>query len=212
MTYLQLCQRTWREIGMQGDGMPAVDNQSGIILDVVTWVQQAWLDIQNAERWNFLRNDLALTLLSGQGEVAVSASVMLEIDQSHGWVNGSAISWANYGDFLSAYPLPALGSPSVATLSGDGRTVRFNALATSDLPVRLLGWKPPQLLSSNLHVPTIPDSYHMAIVWRAVILYAGREEAGILEQKAQRQYDDLIRRMMRTELDAIERASGWSMA
>jgi hypothetical protein len=212
MTYLQLCQRTWREIGLQGDGMTSVDNQTGVALDVVTWVQQAWLDIQNAERWNFLRADLALTLLAGQSELAVAASAMLEVDQSHGWVNGGLINWRSYSDFLTLYPVPAAGVPSVATLSGDGRTVRFNALATANLPVRLLGWKPPQLLLLNTDSPTLPDSYQLVIVWQAVQLYAGREEAGPLFQHAQMKYGDAIRRVMRTELDAVERASGWSMA
>ncbi|MGE0343813.1 MAG: hypothetical protein AB7O86_12200 [Porticoccaceae bacterium] len=55
MNYLQLCQRLHQEIGAgpgePGDFPTAVAGQTGLLRQIVTWVDQAWEEIQLSQRW-----------------------------------------------------------------------------------------------------------------------------------------------------------------
>jgi len=54
-TYLQLCQALRREAGVQGDGPSSITSQTGIYGNIVAWIDDAWLSIQNLHTtWAFM--------------------------------------------------------------------------------------------------------------------------------------------------------------
>lgn len=212
MNYLQLSQDTWEKIGATGLGPQSVTNQSGISLDVVTWVKDAWLDIQSEEKWNFLRNDVTVSLGVGVNEIVVAPTSMVSIDVTSGWIDGAPFTWLPYGEFLRRFPTIGNGQPSVASLVGDGRTIRFNSKPVTAASVHYLGWKPAVSLTIDADTPVIPVQYHRLIVYRAVMLYAIREEAVSLYSGAKAIADDIERRMMTTELDQVQKATGYYLA
>lgn len=72
-TFLQLCQTLRAESDIPGDGTPAdVANQVGDLADVVRWIQQAHLDIQNSNGglWRWLHRTFTLTTVIGDGVYA----------------------------------------------------------------------------------------------------------------------------------------------
>lgn len=82
MTYLELCKHVHRLI-RPGEGDPgtvpsAVTGQTGILGEIVYWVQRAWLDIQNEEAewlWAQLQCSLSVTLVGGRTYAMSSVTV-----------------------------------------------------------------------------------------------------------------------------------------
>ncbi len=54
MNYLTLCDTLIKEAGLAEEGILSVTGQKGIKKKVVTWVSNAWVEIQNKRDWNFL--------------------------------------------------------------------------------------------------------------------------------------------------------------
>jgi hypothetical protein len=79
---------------------------------------------------------------------------------------------------LGLYPLPSAGMTFVADY-----------------------YLKPQILVSNTDTPRIPDEYHMAIVWRAVMMWCASEENPALYQTASANYNSLLLKMEQTELE-----------
>lgn len=73
-TFLEICQRVAREVGIDstGDYPTAVLSQTGDLLDVVHWVIDAWEDLQNMHggRWRWLRRKFTLETVASDGEYA----------------------------------------------------------------------------------------------------------------------------------------------
>lgn len=212
MNYLQLSKEAWVKIGLQGSGPQSVLNQSGIASDVVAWVKDAWLDIQTEECWNFLRSDVTTTLAIGTNEIVVDPTVTVKIDVTKGWIDGGRITWLTYSDFVHRFHAIGNGAPNYATLAADGRTIRFNAKPTVAASIHYLGWKPAVSLAADTDTPVIPAQYHRLIVYRAIMLYAIREEAGGLYNGAKALHDEIMRKMMQTELETVQKAEGYNLA
>lgn len=53
-TFLELCQQFMAECGISGT-LTTVAGQTGEMLRVVSWVQQAWRELQGARDWDFMR-------------------------------------------------------------------------------------------------------------------------------------------------------------
>jgi hypothetical protein len=62
-------------------------------------------------------------------------------------------------------------------------------------------YRKPEVMTDNASIPRIPSEYHMAIVWRAVALWAASEENPGLMQTATMNFNALMMKMENTELD-----------
>ena len=61
----------------------------------------------------------------------------------------------------------------------------------------------PQVLSGNTDVPRMPERFHMAIVWRAVMFWCAHDENPALWQSANQNYRELVNKMTITELPKL---------
>ena len=64
MTFLELCQRTAREGGVEG-AISSVAAQTGMNRKIVDWVADAWTDLQVMRDWSFMRSKMNV-LLAGE--------------------------------------------------------------------------------------------------------------------------------------------------
>jgi hypothetical protein len=62
-------------------------------------------------------------------------------------------------------------------------------------------YMPPEVMLANTDIPRMPDEYHMAIVWRAVMMWCASEENPALFQVASMNFNNLLMKMQSTELD-----------
>lgn len=196
MTFLELCQRVREESGISGAGPVSVTSQSGILQKVVSWVRQADLDIKSLHKdsWRFLWRMATVSLTE---DVRLYSSQSLALSDL-GYIRSMEIagqpvqrmSW----DMFKAHGC-LKGSdrqqPTVFTTRPDNVIVVF-PLPDADYGIDIEYQARPIALQNNLDVSSIPESYHNAIVQKALMYYANHEEDNDLFQKAQFWYEQAL--------------------
>ena len=194
---------------IQGAGKPGtVTGQTDRLGLIVSWVRQAWLDIQNSARWRFLYRDLPGTAVLVQGtDCYDAASFGLRADDFQSWVIadsqiGAALSiWdptvfpdnpqADQSDVFptdDALRKRTYGYGAEAVRQGRPLEVAINdrnQLCFSPIPdaaYRVTGTyiRSPQILNADEDVPIMPAQYHEGIKWKALRLLAEFDEADAL--------------------------------
>jgi hypothetical protein len=179
MTFLELCQRVRSESGVSSGGPASVENQSGMLGRIVTWVSEEWSELQGKEDWSFLWRRESPTLKVGVAAYSptdlgvptlgrIYARKLYLVHPTTGVK--SRITWMNPD--LMQLQLAQSGPPRRFTRDPDG-TLRF--FPTPDLAYGLMleHLRAPQVLTDSGDVPIMPDAkLHVAIVWAALERYA----------------------------------------
>lgn len=215
-TYLQLSQRARREMGIAAASaaVPStVIGQTGALLDVCDYVQRAWIDIQASKPyWKFLRSRFTFSTVIGTRTYDPTAAPISHTDIDK-WNTGSMfiyqtsvqdetkLGWRDYDWFTRnirhGYQS---GRPSIIT-EEPGRVLGFDLIPDQVYTVTVNYWQTPEKLAADGDVPVLPEHYHDIIVWRSVMMWAGRKQAPELYQYAKGQYDSMYFRLM---VDQIE--------
>jgi hypothetical protein len=207
MNYLQLVQTAQRILRATSDKLGAapttVVGQQGFNDELVFFIKQAWLDIQNSNtRWRFLWKEGTLTLPENADTItpfAISDFATLINADSDGrgrfitmLVDGpdseTTIRFVPYAAFQQSYLTRGVrgpGQPANFTVLPDER-LRFDLIADRPYTIKINYNRTPQELVDNLDVPIVAERYHMAIVWWAIARYycTTRDGAEKFRQKA----------------------------
>ncbi len=192
MTYLELVRSAQRILRATSDKLgsapESVVGQDGINDELVYFIQQAWLDIQNASRnWRFLWSEGQLTLASGVDTINPAAnpdyeSILLADSDGRGrfitlLVDGpdseTTVRFVPYPAFQQSYLTRGVrgpGQPGNFTILPDGR-LRFDLIADRPYTVKINYRRRAQRLVDNNDEPAMPERHHMAIVWWAIVRY-----------------------------------------
>ena len=190
MDFIELCRTTRQKCGISGNGPASVLNQSGEMLRIVDWVNEAWMDIQNLhDSWMWMRNEFTLELVAGQQTYDRTLAVPDDVfshwhtktlrtigdtqsDEQH-------LTFSDYLAFRDTYLFSTrpVGRPSRFTVRP-----RDYALMLSPIPDRVYTvvgeyQKSAQKLVNNGDVPGMPKQFHMLIVYEAMKRYAAYEAA-----------------------------------
>lgn len=199
MNWLAIARRIARESGISAtDTTPAsVVGQSGEMLSVVNWCGDAWLAIEAKKLWGWLWENPDLTLTAGTYLIDADVSAHRYVLDSMRDSTGAELSYLKWDDFRISYPAAAIGDgiPGVWTVRPD-RKVAFNARPATDITFSVERYRNPTAMpagdGADAQTPDMPEHQHMAIVWRAVMFYAGHDEAGNLYQHAKAEYDRIM--------------------
>lgn len=226
MTFLELCRELVSEFGIGGGtGPDKVTNQTGELANVVRWVRDASLDLDNRwEDWRYL-------WLEYFGTIPVDVSFPTPPKQpgvlARRWDTqslryrtlsplGSTWSPIGYVDFpiFRARFDPDVaqpGTPQAFTVMPDN-TLQFDRPADQDYQLKGAFWRMPPVLKQDNDVPAIPEQYQRIIRVRAVKYYADKEDAPELVRLAVTEYPDLLEKLESAFLDAFRwrRAAGQS--
>lgn len=225
MTFIQICRRLAQLSSIPGGGPTTTVGQSGELSRVCNWAADALKDVEiRHPRWNFLRKDLQLALSLGAGVPAytrtqMAATDMRDIDKesmrlyttSLGVVDEQFIVYWDFDTFRDTYLYGSQtnGRPTVWTIDPQSDSVNFGPIPdSSNYTVRGKYWRRAQILdlenvATDAIVPAFDDEFHMAIVYRALIKYAGYEAAGDAKQTALEEYPLLMRAMERRYLPSL---------
>ncbi len=215
MNALQLAQRLAVEAGSSAN-VASIVAQSGEAGRMANWIAAAWVDLQ-LERpdWYWMRGSFSFSTTALDGQYSstdagiTSRFAMWDVKSLRCYqtnVNDElALSWMQYEDFRSAY---LIGSQSPS------RPVNCSIAPSLDL---LLGPRPeavyvisgeyfksPQDLAVDADVPELPAQYHMAIIYRALMMYARYEAAAEIYADAEANYKRLLRRLELNQLPTVE--------
>ena len=196
-TFLSLCNSVERESGtvsrarrMSDVSAPPTDRQEKI----VKWVADAWLRLQRKRQdWVFMAGDVSASLASGKARYSASE---LGVQRFGSWVTDrtcyrpwtlidpalgpgseSEIREISYDTYRQRYErgVPQLQRPVEYAVSRDF-ALCFGSVPDKNYLLRGEYRKLPQALTANDDVPDLPEQYHDAIMWRAVMTLAEHDQ------------------------------------
>lgn len=214
-TFLELCQQTALEASLIGNtsGLVSVSNQSGILGMTVSWVQEAWTDVQREKNyWNFQHGTFTATLT---GSVKTYDATSLGVTRLNRWVvdqpvwlhdkaigttDETELIFMDYKHFHASFSFgdaaTLTGRPQYYTVEPDNE-LSFHPIPDQGYGVRGTYYKSAQTLTDNADIPDMPEDYHSIIKYGALLKYAGYDEATTQTQYWSQQrrsvHGDLVR-------------------
>jgi len=215
-TYLQLCVSLQELAGVTNSAMTTTVSQTGTNLMVVNWVKNAWIDIQNLHtEWHFLRQDLSFTTSSSQSytTTAMSATTLRAIDKmsvrcyltATGVSDEQHLDYVEWETFRNVYLFGTRqsGRPVAFSIDPATKTMWLNSNPGTGYTIVGYYWRSPITLSANADEPAMPSEYHMLIVYRALMKYAGFEAAAEAKAEAVENYQPMMSALELNQLPEI---------
>jgi len=205
-TFLNLCKDLRRELDIAGTGPSSVSNQTGELGNLVEWINQAYIDIQNRRNgnWRWLRRPYTIQTTADDDEYAageftdVLASAL--IDRFSRWrmvdsedppmvfLTSAGVGtqrwtvWTQWDWFKHLYRIGTQNSGAPVFVSSDPQDNLVLGPAPNAI-YTITGdyWRSPQVLSDGSpaddEVPEMPVQFHKLIVWEAMIHYGFQQAA-----------------------------------
>lgn len=217
MNFLQGVQRLSRDCGASGTIATTV-GASGESQRFVDWYNEAWMDIQ-AEHpdWQWLRSSCSFVTVTDQ---ATYTPAECGITDFGAWKPGSFrcyptavgtrgemfLSSVDYEYWRDLYQFGAnrdvRNRPTVITVCPNTSVGLGHTPDASGYTVVGDYYKTPSELSGDSAIPALPEKHHMAIVYRAMMIYGTYEAAPEVYQRGEIEYKRMLRRM---EIDRLPR-------
>ena len=218
MNLLQLVNQTRVECGVSGPALTTAQGQVGESGRMVSWTQQAWIDIQTSkEDWLFLREPFTFNLVADQYQYTATQAGLTDFGN---WKRDSFRASSVGQDYKDEQLLNYMEWTTYRNLYryANMRNTTARPVVVSITPEKYLafGSKPdqayvidgeyytqPVTLSADSDEPIIPTRFHMAIVYRAMMYYAGYEAAPEVLARGDYEYRRLYSRMEIDQLPTI---------
>jgi hypothetical protein len=195
MNYLTLCDTLIKEAGLAEEGILSVTGQKGIKKKVVTWVSNAWVEIQNKRDWNFLWSESSFaTIVDKQSYHPVDDLALDPVLRRwspysliHSTPTGDNkfylkyVLWENFDNTLSS-----AGTPTQFTIRPDN-SLKFNSVPDVIGKVSFEYTRTPQVLALGTDIPILPIAHTEVILYQAMLYLAAEQDAPELYQDASRQ-------------------------
>ena len=221
MNYLQLSQRLAQECGVCGT-LTTTAGQVGSLLRIVTWINQAWYELQTRhDDWEWMKSSVLLgggngvsfatiagqssyALGSGAGTVGVTLANFGKWDKNSfrnyttasGFTNEIFMDPISYEDWRNAYMYGAMRTVQTRPVAiAIGPDTSLCVGPPSDGTYTITGdyWRAATQFAADGDLPTgLPAQFHMAIVYLAMQMYAGYESAPEVFQRGDAGYNKLI--------------------
>ncbi len=218
MTFLQLCQALRREARISGEISTVVD-QSGIYLDVVNWVINAWLDIQREmPNWLFMHEDFSFDTIASQRDYTAAGVGITDLrdwdtgsfliyEKTIGATDQNELLFLPYARWRAQYrsqmTVRSTDRPQLFTLLPNN-SVRFEPVPDAIFTVDGEYKRSSQTFIANADTPTgFPEDFHPMIYWRALMTYGHDQNAPDALDKAEENYDPLSHRLYLEQLPAM---------
>ena len=192
-TYLQLCTYLRQETSDAGTGPSAVTSQTGELARLVTWIADAWTELQQEKDcWRWMRKSFTVSATSGDGAYAygdctdtVSLAVISRFSRWHKntfkcYLTSSgvgaeyALHWLPWDDFRRIYRYGTQTNTAPCHVSEDP-TQAFVLGPIPDATYTVSGDYQigPQILAADGDTPEMPSRFHRLIVYEAMMKYGG---------------------------------------
>ena len=218
MNLLQLVNQTRTECGVTGPALVTVQNQTCESSRMVAWVQQAWIDIQTSkDDWLFLREPFTFNTVAQQWEYTAAQAGLTDFGN---WKRDSfrcSSVGQNYGDeqlmnfmewttyrnlYRYANMRQTYARPVVVSITPD-KSLAFGSIPDQAYVIDGEYYTQPVNLTLDTDTPGVPDRFHMIIVYRAMMYYAGYEAAPEVMARGEFEYRRLYSRLEIDQLPSI---------
>lgn len=218
MNLLQLVNQARVECGVSGPALTTAQSQVGESARMVAWVQQAWIDIQTSkEDWMFLRTPFTFNTTGAQWQYTATDAGLTDFGN---WKRDSFrcssvgqnykdeqllnyMEWTTYRNlYRYANMRNTTARPVVVSITPE-KDLAFGSTPDQAYVIDGEYYTQPVSLSADTDSPAIPARFHMAIVYRAMMYYAGYESAPEVLSRGDFEYRRLYSRMEIDQLPTI---------
>ena len=218
MNLLQLVNQTRVECGVSGPTLASAQNLTGESARILAWVQQAWIDVQTSkEDWLFLREPFEFNTVAQQWEYTPANAGLTNFGN---WKRDSFrassvnnlyrdeqlmnyMDWTTYRNlYRYANMRNTLARPVVVSITPN-KDLAFGSTPDQIYTINGEYYTQPVSLSADTDIPGIPARFHMIIVYRAMMYYAGYESAPEVLSRGDFEYRRLYSRMEIDQLPTI---------
>jgi hypothetical protein len=218
MTFLELVNQTRIECGVSGPPLAAVTGQTGESNRIVSWVRQAWIDIQTSkDDWLFLRKPFSFNTVAQQWQYTDTDAGLADFGSwkvdsfrcSSVGQNYADEQLLNYMDWTTYRNLYQYGNmrqtyarPVVVSVTPE-KDLAFGSIPDAAYVIDGEYYCQPVALTLATDTPVIPTRYHMMVVYRAMMYYAGYEAAPEVMARGEAEYRRQYSRMEIEQLPTI---------
>ena len=207
MTFLEIVLALAKKAGIPSDTITDVATETGEADRVVDWVRDVWSDIQTLQNgeWKFLHSEYTKsTVASTQDYEFLTADSIqsFDLDSFYYYLTADGsntrrkLRYVEYKDFKNQYTdFTTENTPSAITVTPTN-SLRLYPIPDAVYTIEADAFSVPQQLAVNADVPIVPSNFHMMIVWKALIDYAGYEEAGAIFSHAAMRFDELYNQLL----------------
>lgn len=164
---------------MAGSGPTSTTDQIGELKRLVDWLDGAWLELQQMARWDWMWEAATVTILADTYVTAGSIPAR-RYDRRGTFNSTQQVTFIPWETFRLEYPAAQItsGVPLYWSIRPDKAFV-VSSKPTANLALSVERWKNPSVMDEDADVPEMPSEHHMAIVWKAMMMYCNFEEAGV---------------------------------
>lgn len=217
MTFLQMLRRLRQECGVSGSDPSTVTGLTGEMGRLANYIKQSWIDIQTMhEDWEFLRQPIEFICAVGQQkynktEMQVVSFGRYKLDSftiSSAADDGDErdLPFMEYEAFKRLYMFGARRAqqsrPVCFTTNSQGDFL-LGSVPDAQYRIRGEGWAMPTELQNNDDRPACPGQFHMAIVYRAMMMYGLFDTAPEQLTLGTAEFNKIIARMAAHQLPTI---------
>lgn len=207
MDFLSLCRRLRQETGISNTGPSNVTGQTGDMLRLVDWIQEAWMRLQALHTdWNWMWREGTLSVSQGSSVLTLPTDLQRLDLETVRLVQGSesrSLSFVEYADLRDSLHTLVQANPTQFTIRPDGKLL-LNAQADQAYTLEFEYFARPSELAESISSPGIAEEYQMIIVWSALMEYAIFDEAPELYQKGENNYTRILTELETRTLPHIQ--------
>jgi len=178
MNFLEICKAVRVLSGTQGTGPSSVTSASGYEVALVSFVRDAWIDIQSyRDEWDFLKDSGSFFTVASQDNYTVANIFGVGEDHKKWDKDSFIITDGARKHKLIKYSLDYVeqrylnddseGRPTIVALDTD-ESVLLKITPDKIYNVDFKYWKQPQILSADTDVPLCNTSFHNLIIYKAL--------------------------------------------
>jgi hypothetical protein len=199
MNFLQLSVELAKLADISGQPS-SVDNVRGEHARIVGWVNQAWQEIQGAQQqWSFMwAQATPIAIVAGTALYEQPTDCRSIVADTFYLTDVAGISrsvtFKKYSEFKALARSSMSGQPQYWTVRPDEK-VQLHPTPDVNYVLDFDYYKKPQALVESVDVPSMPEQYHMAIVYLGLYHYGVFEEAPSVMQMASMNYNRYLLQM-----------------
>ncbi len=230
-TFLELCQVTAREVGIPGVGPLTTVGQEGQLGDIVRWVKDAYIEIQNRNggHWRFLRHGFTLdtvdsddTYSFGDAVDSTTASAITRFSQwrfadrtapptiylkSSGIGTQNWLIYAEWEPFKQIYRISTQVDSYPAHITVDPQDqIVLGPVPNGIYVVTGEYYRSAQVLTADAEVPEMPVQFHKLIVYYALEEYGYLESATEVIARAAKKKRSYMRQLEANQIARFGKA------
>lgn len=226
MNFLALCQKAAREGGVIA-GLPSfatVANPSGRVAQLVNWINDAWVHIQNERTdWLWMRARFDATLTASTASYTAASLAFTGYSRVAAWDRGTMqrppmsiydndigrsdegqIPWVSYDQWMNTYDIGVHDEnrPTCWTIS-PANELLFGPTPDKEYKIRGGYRKTPQELSADTDEPEMPSRFHDVIIAEAISMMSRSDEVAETFITYKGQYDRLRHALVNDQTPSV---------